>query len=63
MPSQAESQFAPSCPYCQGTGVPHEVAIKKHERTVTFLCDTCKRDWTTTDHPLSNGSSESSPSA
>jgi hypothetical protein len=48
MPSQAESLFSPPCPYCRGVGAAHEVLMQAEQRTITYTCGTCLKNWKAT---------------
>jgi len=49
MKSQSDEQFKPSCPYCRGVGAANRVLMHDQQRTITYVCSTCRRNWTATD--------------
>jgi hypothetical protein len=46
-----DQQISPQCPYCQGTGIPHDMTVRDRERTIKFVCQTCERVWVYGDPP------------
>ena len=63
MNSHADVQSKPACPFCRGQGAANEVTMHNYQRTITYVCNTCMKTWTATDHaPLHPGGQERQPS-
>jgi len=63
MNSHADVQYQPACPFCRGQGAANEMTMHNYQRTITYVCSTCMKSWTTTDHvPLHQMGEERQPS-
>ena len=51
MNSHADVQYKPACPFCRGQGAANEVTMHNYQRTITYVCNTCKKTWTATPRP------------
>jgi transposase-like protein len=45
----ANVQYRPACPFCRGQGTANEMTMRNYQRTITYVCTTCTKTWTTTD--------------
>jgi hypothetical protein len=52
MHPETEREFTLACPYCRGNAVPVEVTMQGGERTLKYVCGTCQKTWTVTNHEL-----------
>ena len=52
MHPEPERDFTLSCPYCRGSAAPVEVTMQRGERTLKYVCSTCQKTWTVTNHEL-----------
>ena len=50
MSSRADVHYKPACPFCRGQGATNEVTLHNYRRTITYVCSTCMKTWTATDH-------------
>ena len=50
MHPETEGELSLPCPYCRGNAVPVEVTIQSGERTLKYVCSTCQKTWTVTNH-------------
>jgi hypothetical protein len=48
MNSHADA-YKPACPFCRGQGAANEMTMRNYRRTITYVCSTCMKTWTTTD--------------
>jgi hypothetical protein len=63
MNSHADVQYKPACPLCRGQGAANEVTMHNYQWTITYVCSTCMKTWTATDHvPLHPMAEERQPS-
>ena len=62
MESQSDAQSTPQCPFCgHGHGSANTMSIYRYERTITYVCLSCKQTWTATDDVQSAGLFEAEP--
>jgi transposase-like protein len=50
MHPETEREFTLLCPYCRESAVPVEVTMQSGERTLKYVCSTCQKTWTVTNH-------------
>jgi hypothetical protein len=63
MNSHTDVLYRPACPFCRGQGAANEVTMRNYQRTITYVCSTCMKTWTATDHvPLDLMREERQPS-
>jgi len=63
MKSHSDVLYRPACPFCRGQGAANEVTMRNYQRTITYVCSTCMKTWTATDHvPLDLMREERPPS-
>jgi transposase-like protein len=63
MKSHSDVFYRPACPFCRGQGAANEVTMRNYQRTITYVCSTCMKTWTATDHvPLDLMREERQPS-
>ena len=63
MSSRADVHYERACPFCRGQGAANEVTMHNYQRTIMYVCSTCMKTWSPTDHvPLHPMGEERQPS-
>ena len=63
MSSRADVHYSRRAPPVAAGGAANEVTMHNYQRTITYVCSTCMKTWTATDHvPLYPMGEERQPS-
>ena len=63
MSSRADVHYKAGVPLLSRPGAANEVTMHNYQRTITYVCSTCMKTWTATDHvPLRRMGEERQPS-